>query len=94
MNEQAKKFFAYAAAQAIDAGYVDLQDACKAFGWESPYGVEQWGPEKAWSTDPNFDWNRWKKECQEMADRVEEEFQKFFGCSTEDTLSIDFLKNL
>lgn len=92
MNEQAKKFFAYAVAQALDSGYADLQDACKAFGWEPPYGVKHWGPERAWPEDPDFDQDRWEKECQEMEDRVKEEFQKFFGCSIEDALSFDFFK--
>lgn len=65
------KLFAQAVDVAIDQDYVELWDVCNAFGLPHPYGYSDDDDERA------------QQECDAIWKRLDEEFEKFFGMTRE-----------
>ena len=69
-----RKLFAQAVDIAIDQDYVELWDVCNALGLPHPYGYsdDEFDSEE-------FDDERATQECDAIWERLDEEFEKFFG---------------
>lgn len=72
------KLFAQAVDVAIDQDYVELWDVCNAFGLPHPYGCS----DDEFDSD-EFDDERARQECDVIWKRLDEEFEKFFGMTRE-----------